>query len=148
MTGLPSLSIKNSSRIFSQSTSVMAEAETVLSAGVETVDIEEDVVSFTLELKLRKKTKQQLLKKSNVFSLDLGAAAEPKEEKKLPFENITPPHNPSNTPPPPPPAPQVKSSDSNFEEYRKLIGESSQQQQEETTSIPFTVTPIVLAKAR
>ena len=130
----------------------MAEGETVLSAGVETVDIEEDVVSFTLELKLTKKTKQQLLKKSNVFSLDLGAAAEPKEEKKLPFENITPPHNPSNTPPPPPPppplAPQVKSSDSNFEEYRKLIGESSQQQQEATTSIPFTVTPIILAKAR
>ncbi len=55
----------------------MAEGNTVLSVAVETVDIEEDVCSFSLEVKLTKKTKQQLLKMSNIFNLDLSAAAEP-----------------------------------------------------------------------
>ncbi len=126
----------------------MAEEDSVLSAIVETVDIEEDVCCFQLELKLKKKTKQQVLKKSKTFSIDLSAAADPKEKKRPPFENITPPPNPSSSTPPPPPPPPPKSSDSNFEEYRKFIGESPQQQEAETTPIPLSIPPILLAKTR
>ena len=47
--------MKKSSRISSQSSADMAEKDSVLYAAVETVDIEEDVCSFQLELKFKKR---------------------------------------------------------------------------------------------
>ena len=68
----------------------------------ETVEVQEEVCTYQLEFTLVKKTKQEVLKKSFFFSIDLSIA-NTKEAKKATFENITPP---------PPPAPSTSSSSS------------------------------------
>ncbi len=127
----------------------MSEEDGVLSVAVETVEIEEDICVFQLEVKLKKKTKQPVIKQSNSFSLDLSAGGEPKEQKRPLIENITPPPQapiPSTSgislPTPP------KGADANFQEYQKLIGESPQPRGAEAASLPLSIPPIVFSRTR
>ncbi len=107
----------------------------------ETVEVQEEVCSYQLEITLVKK--QEVLKKSNLFNPDLSAA-NAKDTKKTTFEKITPPASSSSTS-----VPFAKNSDTNYEEFNNLLEEGSQPpQQEAATPHNINISPLILARTR